>query len=46
MAASPAFLGKSGYFYPGFHFSPTRLAAYLPKTTISNNELAPNLLAP
>lgn len=46
MAASPAFFGKSGYFYPGFHFSPTNYAAYLPNTTISNKELAPNLLAP
>lgn len=46
MALSPAFLGKSGYVYPGFHFWPTKFAAYLPNTTISNNEFAPNLLAP
>lgn len=42
----PAFLGKSGYVAPGFIFLATSLAADLPKTTKSNKELAPNLLAP
>lgn len=43
---SPAFLGNSGYLSPGFMISPTVKAAALPKTTKSNKELAPNLLAP
>jgi hypothetical protein len=42
----PAFLGNSGYLSPGFMTSPTVKAAALPKTTKSNKELAPNLLAP
>lgn len=42
----PAFLGKSGYLSPGLQTSPTVKAAALPKTTRSNKELAPNLLAP
>jgi len=44
--SSPAFLGKGLWVYPGFIISFTVLAAALPKTTISNKELAPNLLAP
>jgi hypothetical protein len=42
----PASFGKSGYFSPGLLNSLVVKAAALPKTTISNNELAPNLLAP
>lgn len=44
--SSPAFLGKGLWGVPGFNFSFTVLAAALPNTTISNKELAPNLLAP
>lgn len=46
MDSSPAFLGKSGYFYPGVDFSLARNAAYLPKMTKSSKLLAPSLFAP
>lgn len=46
MDSSPAFLGKGLWGAPGLIFSFTVLAAALPNTTISNKELAPNLLAP
>ena len=45
-AYSPALAGKGLWGVPGFNFSFTVLAAALPNTTISNKELAPNLLAP
>ena len=43
---SPAFLGNSGWVWPGLYFSLVTNADALPKTTKSNKELAPNLLAP
>lgn len=46
MDSSPAFLGKGLWGAPGFNSALTVFAAALPKTTISNKELAPNLLAP
>lgn len=46
MHSSPASLGNSGYFSPGFINSLIVNAAALPKITKSNKELAPNLLAP
>jgi hypothetical protein len=46
IVSSPAFFGKSGYFYPGLYNSAVFKAAALPKTTMSNKELAPNLFAP
>jgi len=42
----PAFLGSYGCVWPGLYFYLVTKAAALPKTTKSNNELAPNLLAP
>lgn len=43
---SPASFGNSGWVWPGLYFYFVTNAAALPKTTKSNNELAPNLLAP
>ncbi len=42
----PASFGKSGWVSPGLHKSLIVKAAALPKTTMSNNELAPKRLAP
>jgi hypothetical protein len=45
-ASSPAFLGRSLWGAPGTNLALIVLEADLPDTTISNNEFAPNLLAP
>jgi hypothetical protein len=46
ITSSPAPLGRSGCFYPGYDFSFAKNAAYLPKMTRSRRLLAPSLLAP
>ena len=43
---SPAPCFNSGYGWPILNYSAIVLDDALPKTTISNNELAPNLFAP